>query len=251
MRDRDGDARADSLVYVLLMNIAPFLVLSSFVRVPFAGISIIFAAGDDGIGSVDTRAGIKCTQAHPNFPSSSPWVTSVGGTQLAPRRTYDSWTEPRGESVCSASTGCVITTGGGFSHLFTRPAYQDRQVQAYLDRSANGSTPLVPPNSWFNRDGRGYPDISTISTNYEIIVGGRTSRTGGTSASAPVVAAMISLWNEKLIAEGKPQLGFINPWLYSIDEKYGKEVFNDVVSGQNTKGQAGNKRRKRAPIFIT
>lgn len=47
------------------------------------------------------------------------------------------------------------------------------------------------------------------------------------SASAPIVASVIALLNDALIAAGKPVLGFLNPWLYSK----GFAGFNDVFHG--------------------
>lgn len=41
---------------------------------------------------------------------------------------------------------------------------------------------------------------------------------GGTSASAPVVAGMISLFNAARLAIGKPPLGWINPTLYDNNQ---------------------------------
>lgn len=54
---------------------------------------------------------------------------------------------------------------------------------------------------------RGYPDVSAAGHNYVVVVGGKTSTIGGTSASAPALAGMISLMNERLLAVGKPPLG--------------------------------------------
>ena len=213
---------------------------AEFQKAALRGISILFASGDDGAGSVDSRTDLTegCRRHNPNFPSSSPWITSVGGTQLGPAKSRSQSPRQRGEIVSSARTGSAITTGGGFSHFFPRPSYQARAVQGYLDRAANASAsspssrPILPPSDWFNASGRSYPDLAVLATNYEIIVGGRAVRTGGTSASCPVVAAMVSLLNEHQLSRGRPPVGFLNPWLYRVWEQHGKEVFNDVVSGQ-------------------
>jgi tripeptidyl-peptidase-1 len=155
--------------------------------------------------------------ANPTFPSSSPWITSVGGTQLAPSSLRDILrNSSREEVTCDSKTGCVVTTGGGFSWRYARPAYQTAAVESYLSRSASAgaadSPALTPPldGSWFNTSGRGYPDISVAATNFEIFLAGRATQIGGTSASSPTVAAMVSLWNEKLRLEGKPPMGFLS-----------------------------------------
>lgn len=46
----------------------------------------------------------------------------------------------------------------------------------------------------------------------------------GTSASAPTFAAMVSLLNEARLKQGKPAMGFINPFLYQHPA-----VFTDIV----------------------
>lgn len=54
-------------------------------------------------------------------------------------------------------------------------------------------------------------------------------RVHGTSASAPVAAAMVSLVNNERLLAGKGPVGFINPVLYN-----NLEVVEDVVHGENT-----------------
>lgn len=61
--------------------------------------------------------------------------------------------------------------------------------------------------SFFCVFARGYPDVSAAGHNYVVVVGGKVSAIGGTSASAPALAGMISLMNERLLAAGKPPLG--------------------------------------------
>ena len=52
--------------------------------------------------------------------------------------------------------------------------------------------------------------------------------TKGTSASTPVVAAMISLLNDIRLRNGKPALGFLNPILYSRNMV---DAFTDITEG--------------------
>ena len=52
---------------------------------------------------------------------------------------------------------------------------------------------------------------------------------GGTSASAPTFASIVALINDRLVAAGKPVLGFLNPWLYST----AADAFTDVTDGKN------------------
>ena len=52
---------------------------------------------------------------------------------------------------------------------------------------------------------------------------------GGTSASAPVFAAFISMLNDARLDAGLAPLGFLNPMLYTK----GLQGLNDVVHGHN------------------
>ena len=62
------------------------------------------------------------------------------------------------------------------------------------------------------------------------------SRVGGTSASSPTFAAVISLVNDALLAEGKPTLGFLNPWIYSGAYAALTDVTRGSAIGCNTTG---------------
>ena len=55
---------------------------------------------------------------------------------------------------------------------------------------------------------------------------------GGTSASSPFFAGLISLINEERLKAGKPQMGFLNPFLYA-----NPDAFFDVVKGTNAIGR--------------
>lgn len=120
------------------------------------------------------------------------WVTSVGGTTgTSPEGTWSS-------------------SGGGFSSLFRRPAYQDAAVESWLD---SGTADAMTP--YFNAAGRAYPDVAAQAQRFVVIVNGFMALVDGTSAAAPTFAAIIQLVNSDRIARGKPGLGFLNPWLYA------------------------------------
>ena len=57
---------------------------------------------------------------------------------------------------------------------------------------------------------------------------------GGTSASAPTFAGIVSLLNEARIVAGKPVMGFLNPFLYK-----NADAFTDVVLGSNKISRGG------------
>lgn len=178
------------------------------------GITIFVSSGDDGVANNAARQDESACGYVPSFPASSPYVTAVGATQGGPTG---------GEEVaCSGATGGSITTGGGFSTVFPAPDWQASAVEKFLslDNSA------VPG---YNRSGRAYPDLAMAGFNYMVALGGQFYLVSGTSASAPVVAGMATLVNSRLIEQGQPTLGFINPRLYVNNSN----VFNDIVTGNN------------------
>ncbi|KAK0186036.1 family S53 protease-like protein [Armillaria mellea] len=164
------------------------------------GVSVIFASGDGGVGGGHNNS---CTTFNPTFPASCPFVTSVGATQ--------------GVKETSANF-----SSGGFSNVFARPSYQASSVATYL--TALGSTNA----GRFNTTGRGFPDVAAQGQNIVIVDGGNTSLIGGTSCSSPIFASIISLINDRLIAAGKPVLGFLNPFLYA-----NPTTFFDITTGNN------------------
>jgi hypothetical protein len=133
------------------------------------------------------------------------------------------------EVVCSAGTDGVITTGAGFSTRYAAPSWQ---LDAIAQFWRQGDASKLPPPGWFNKQGRAIPDISTFGTNYAVLMGEEIQLIAGTSAAAPVMAAMVTLWNDLRAASGLPPLGFINPLLYQL-AKSNPEAFNDVVVGDS------------------
>ncbi|KAK7972919.1 tripeptidyl-peptidase sed2 [Apiospora saccharicola] len=198
---------------------------AEYMKLALQGVSMIFSSGDSGVAgnghlcrdpaSGDFNDGSKGLFT-PAFPSTCPYITSVGATQIVP-----------GKTVADAESACeeTILSGGGFSNVFAMPDYQSKVVAAYFNNSA-------PPYSdqQFNnsRAVRGYPDVSANGARYVTAVDGKFSLSFGTSASAPVFAAMLNLINEKRFAAGKAAVGFVNPVLYAHPE-----VMNDITNGTN------------------
>jgi len=179
------------------------------------GITVIVASGDDG--SID---GIGDGKVHVDFPTSSPYVLSCGGTTLDSRdgeRTSEVvWN--RGVRAQGAGHG---STGGGVSEQFARPAWQ---------HNAN-----VPTSASTGFAGRGVPDVAAVAdvkTGYAQYINGRMITDGGTSASTPLWAALIARLNQQLsdVAGGRT-VGYWNPLLYtSIGST---SAFFDITSGNN------------------
>lgn len=167
------------------------------------GITVCIAAGDGG--SSDGAAGGD----HVDFPASSPHVLACGGTSLTAGRG-----QITDETVWNdgASGGA---TGGGISGFFTVPPWQ-KGFSAL--RTGGGPVALSM---------RGVPDVAGDAdpeTGYAVRVDGTDTVIGGTSAVAPLWAALFARINA---STGKAA-GFVNPRLYSTTQ-----ACRDVTQGNN------------------
>jgi kumamolisin len=176
------------------------------------GVTVCCASGDDGSADGETDGA-----AHTDFPASSPNVLACGGTRLESsggRITSEVvWNEGAGNGA----------TGGGVSDKFPLPGYQ-----------ASAKVPVSVNPSHFK--GRGVPDISgdaDPATGYQIYVDGRSAVFGGTSAVAPLWAALVALIN----AQAGKAMGFLNAPLYA--DSPGTDALHDITSGNNGAYQAG------------
>lgn len=104
----------------------------------------------------------------------------------------------------------MITSGGGFSNRNPRPYWQHEAVSTYFDTVAE------VPAAGYNPNGRGYPDVSALAAYYQTVIGGEMYNLFGTSASATVVASMLSVVNSFRREQNATSLGFINPALYTL-----------------------------------
>ena len=139
------------------------------------------------------------------------------------------------EIACQSQEGGVITTGGGFSTYYPTPSWQTDAVNAYFN---NIPASDQQPSAGFNRNGRGYPDVSMIGVWYQVFIQGELTSLFGTSASAPLFAAMVSLTNAARAQNGTAPLGFLNPTLYSYGST--NAYFNDITAGNNKCMANGN-----------
>lgn len=123
---------------------------------------------------------------HVVAPASVPFAHAAGATQIQSVNTEVAWEQ----------------TGGGFSEHFESPPWQDRA------------------------SGRGVPDVAAQeSPGYLVYLNGTELAAGGTSAVAPMWAALVARLNERL---AKP-VGFFAPLLYGSNPK----PMRAVVSGSN------------------
>jgi subtilase family serine protease len=207
------------------------------------GIGFDFASGDCGYNDPRTGCGASELSSEPraNYPSSSPWVTAVGGTSLAigPRGGYQ-WETGWGDMVVPQHGASWKRTppgrypadfaygaGGGTSVYYRQPSWQAGIVPARVaSRSPRGQA--GPARM------REVPDVAldadpATGFQYGLTVrrkGGKTgfllSRIGGTSLSSPLFAGLEADAAQQ--AGGK--LGFVNPALYRL-AKTG--AFHDVT----------------------
>ena len=106
-------------------------------------------------------------------------------------------------------------------------SWQTADIAAYFSVAAH-----LPPAGTFPRGGRGTPDVSALGEGYQVLQNGKVESIGGTSASAPLFAGLISLLNEARIQKGGKPMGFLNPWIY----QHGA-AFTDVTMGNNAIGR--------------
>jgi len=109
----------------------------------------------------------------------------------------------------------------GVSTVFHRPPWQDVGVPSLNHGSI---------------DGRVLPDVCALSGPpfYDLVLVGRSAPNGGTSASAPLWAALIARINASLPAEKRQR--FLTPLLYGPGEggkPIGAMACQDVTQGQN------------------
>lgn len=178
------------------------------------GVSIIVASGDSGTQGAASCSALNLGTYHVQNPVNCPYVTAVGATQLLPNSTDE---EVAVDSDSWASSG-------GFSNFYATPSYQQDAVAVYL--AEHYPTAL---KGRFNETGRGVPDVAALGANIAVAVNGALSTSEGTSASAPLFAAMINLVNEERLAVGKGTVGFVNPVLYAN----ASAIFRDVTVGDN------------------
>ena len=120
--------------------------------------------------------------------------------------------------------------------MAARPTYQTTAVSHYL---SSGGVPL-PPASYYNATGRGYPDIASLGTLiaiYESDAGG-IELIGGTSASSPTIAGLMTLLNQLAMKKDNKPLGFLNPLLYQMYAEC-STCFRDITVGDNKCTESG------------
>ncbi len=177
---------------------------SAFADAAGLGVTITVAAGDRG-----SSDGAGDGSRHADFPASSPNVLACGGTSLQ--------ADPAAGTVASETVwndgAGAGATGGGVSDVFPTPGWQ-AQVG-------------VPG------PGRGVPDVAADAdprTGYRVLVDGTRMVIGGTSAAAPLWAALVA----RMAQAAGARLGLLNPALYAgLSAGTAAAGLRDIVSGNN------------------
>lgn len=182
-------------------------------------VTVVAGTGDSGAATTACPGpGTGSTQVKGvDFPASDPFALAAGGTSLQASRTTGAYIGETAWNVPPAAGG-PAASGGGFSRLFRRPAYQD-------GIAGIGAA-------------RGLPDVSADADTHagmalDFSEGGEDHfiGAGGGSAAVPLWAAVIALADQYAGRD----LGFVNPAIYQIARSaYYHQAFHDVTTGTNT-----------------
>ena len=227
-----------------------------FQMIGLSGVTILVSSGDDGANGiygspiVANTSSQQCAytaqtlQFIPEWPTTSPYVTSVGATNFKNRQfgnpTYSNGATSKapfcGNPALSGGTTpfnfhCYIgniheqavslqydgfTSGGGFSTIYSQPQYQAAAVSKWLSSAPHmPAYPAGTTSYLFNKNARAFPDVSAYGgAEWLVLFKSQVRYVAGTSLSAPVFAGVVTLMNEIALQYGKKKpLGFINPLL--------------------------------------
>jgi subtilase family serine protease len=201
-----------------------------FAKAAKEGMTLFASTGDSGAAQPSCDGSSAVFEAP--FPASDPNVTAVGGTTLNADPVTGSyigetaWTEPlSGCNFPAVDFNDLNCSGGGFSTLFARPAWQKQLGKgspargvpdvAY-DAGVNGG--VLTHIGWLLAAFGFDPDAPLYIT------------FGGTSAGAPQWAGLVADADQM----AKRDLGSINDNLYKLDAHLrGTAPFHDVTTGNN------------------
>lgn len=212
---------------------------NTFLLADATGVSVLFSSGDTGDNFADFGLDI------PNYPTTSPYITAVGGTTLeiarnGSRKAEYGWSTAK-QVLCSPATvtNCGTATsptdslafqaggGGGTSFYYPEPYYQTSVVPSPLanrNDAVTGEPMRVVPDISMDADAQsgfliGLTQTFPDGTYYDQF------KEGGTSLASPLLAGVIADTNQEA---GIP-LGFLNPVLYKAYTAT-PSAFNDILA---------------------
>jgi subtilase family serine protease len=191
------------------------------------------------------------------YPSTSPYVVAVGGTQLQYGWTWDptsndpstsdywNWTPGGDTEAVWNESWAPIGTGGGASVIYARPPWQQGVA------SGDGDHRLVPDTAWNAAVNGGVDVYITAYPQYNCgNTTGCWSFYGGTSAATPQTAALVALVNSARAGAGKQPIGFLDPIIYE-DGVGASTAYRDIVpvhEGSAAKTFAGSEIGVTGPV---
>ena len=172
-----------------------------------------FTAGDTSTNGVDNPV-----ETH--APSSSPYITQVGGTDLSTTGPGGAWS---GETVWNLTTTNGVGSSGGVSTNYSIPSWQTN-----ISMTANGGSTTR----------RNIPDVAIVADNILVYYGDGNEGLGqGTSCAAPLWAGFTALMNQQAAAGGSAPVGFVNPGLYGLVKNVTSSIYatyyHDITNGNN------------------
>jgi subtilase family serine protease len=189
-----------------------------FMQGAVEGISFLFSSGDDG----DEVAAYGSAQA--GWPASSPWATSVGGTSTAigadsTLAFSTGWGTKKWSPAEGAwkPQGFLYGGGGGLSHRYAKPSYQDGVVSGDYRNTPDMAMDADPTTGMLVGETQIFPD-GTYYDEYRI---------GGTSLASPLFAGMTALAVQHAGHGG----GLLNPAIYGQ-----RKAFSDVRGNAPDRG---------------
>jgi kumamolisin len=175
------------------------------------GMTVCCSSGDAGDGTLDPEA--PQNRFTVQFPASSPNVLACGGTTLNMKTGAETtWNQKKWTQH--------MASGGGFSGVFPMPQFQQA---AGID--ASDWIPKGVPSG----NGRALPDVAgkaNLEQNCSSLCAGIDIPMGGTSAAAPLWAAIVAIVNEGL----NTRVGSLNALLYDGSLSEG---LRDIVTGNS------------------
>lgn len=206
-----------------------------FLKLSLRGLTLLASSGDAGAPGRTSEECDETAPLNPTFPTSSPYVLSVGGTIVLNGTKLNDTTNICKQYNCINGGSelncnfdrCGWTSGGGFSDYFNRPWWQENVSNKYLSSGV-----VFPPDKFYNKLGRIYPDISLVSHNYLVMIEGEYMAVDGTSASAPSVSGIITKLNNLRLSQNRSVVGFVAPLLYDIAANC-NDCFKDIEEGSN------------------
>jgi subtilase family serine protease len=177
-------------------------------------VTVLAASGDGGATDLKLDGKTYYDKRVNSWPSADPLVTSIGGTQL---HLNDKGQRVKPDSVYNDNGA----GGGGQSHVFTRPAFQNGVKNVV---GARRGTPDVSMAAAVDGGAWIYSSFDPTATGWDV--------SGGTSEATPLFSGIVALADQ---AAGH-RLGDINEALYTLSKHKGTGIV-DVNDGTNNSYQ--------------